>query len=240
MSSRRPSAPEGPGTSPARADSTLRRVLEPELMDTDEEARDYDEMDHAEVNARFVTDLLARRPDTSRVLDVGTGTALVPIELCRREPRARVVAIDLADHMLAYAARNVERAAVAGVVRVEKGDAKRLSFRDHAFACVMSNSIVHHVPDPSAALVEMARVLAPDGWLFVRDLARPRDDAEVARLVETYAAGANERQRALLEASLRAALTPDEVRAIAAPLGIDPSSIAMTSDRHWTLAWRKA
>lgn len=208
-------------------------------MDGDEEARDYDEMDHGEVNRRFVGDLLAVGPDTSRVLDVGTGTALIPIELCRRDPTARLLAIDLADSMLAYAARNVERAAVAGVVRLAKADAKRIAYRDHAFTCVMSNSIVHHIPEPSETIAEMVRVLEPGGWLFVRDLARPRDDAEVVRLVALYTVGSNERQRGLFEASLRAALTLDEARAIAAPFGVDPSSLTMTSDRHWTLAWRK-
>ena len=37
----------------------LARTLEPELMDTAEEAQLYDAMDHAEVNRRFVDDLLA-------------------------------------------------------------------------------------------------------------------------------------------------------------------------------------
>ena len=36
----------------------LPRVLEPELMDTAEEARDYDEMDHSAVNRAFVADFL--------------------------------------------------------------------------------------------------------------------------------------------------------------------------------------
>ena len=37
----------------------LSRILEPEIMDSPEEAADYDSMDHAEVNRRFVDDLLA-------------------------------------------------------------------------------------------------------------------------------------------------------------------------------------
>ena len=37
----------------------LDRILEPEVMDSAEEARDYDAMDHSEVNRRFVDDLLA-------------------------------------------------------------------------------------------------------------------------------------------------------------------------------------
>ena len=37
----------------------LTRVPEPEVMDTPEEARAYNAMDHSEVNRLFVTDLLA-------------------------------------------------------------------------------------------------------------------------------------------------------------------------------------
>src|SRR6478752_6217773 len=37
----------------------LERVLEPEVMDSHEEAADYDAMDHREVNRVYVDDLLA-------------------------------------------------------------------------------------------------------------------------------------------------------------------------------------
>ena len=37
----------------------LDRVLEPEVMDTEDEARDYDAMDHSQVNRVFVADFLA-------------------------------------------------------------------------------------------------------------------------------------------------------------------------------------
>ncbi len=62
----------------------LPRVLEPEVMDSPEEARDYDAMDHAEVNRVFVADFLRFWPGSGFVLDVGTGTAQIPIELCRQ------------------------------------------------------------------------------------------------------------------------------------------------------------
>jgi ubiquinone/menaquinone biosynthesis C-methylase UbiE len=227
----------------------LPRTLEPEVMDTEQEARDYDAMDHAAVNACFCDDLLAMRPRLSRVLDVGTGTALIPIELCRRAADAKVEAIDLADHMLVLARRNVERAGLASRIRVARVDAKNTSFEDGSFSAVVSNSIVHHIPEPAGALAEMWRVLGKGGVLFVRDLARPETTARVHEIGEAYApvppGGAqetkamNERQRALFEASLHAALTVDEVCAMIAPLGISPTSVTMTSDRHWTLACAK-
>jgi hypothetical protein len=43
----------------------------------------------------------------------------------------------------------------------------------------------------------------------------------------------------LFEASLRAALTLDEVRAMVLPLGIPESAVQRTSDRHFTLAFSR-
>ena len=115
----------------------LERVLETEVMDTAEEAHDYDAMDHSEVNSRFCQDLLSflGRPPV-RVLDVGTGTALIPIELCRQAPVVSVEAIDLAEHMLALGRVNVERGGLAGRIALRKLDAKRTGWPDGAFEAV--------------------------------------------------------------------------------------------------------
>lgn len=208
-------------------------------MDSEAEAHDYDAMDHAGVNARFCQDLLALEPTLDPTLDVGTGTALIPIELCRRAPLARVTGVDLAESMLALAARNVERAGLAGRIALERVDAKSLGLPSATFDCVISNTILHHVPDPAPAIGEMLRVLRPGGLLFVRDLVRPDGDEQVLALVAQHAAHDTAGQRALFEASLRASFTLDEIRAIAGAHGVPPDALQMTSDRHWTLAFRR-
>ena len=124
-------------------------------------------------------------------------------------------------------------------IALEQVDAKRLPYADGQFAAIISNSIVHHIPEPAAALAEACRVVRSGGLVFVRDLLRPRTDAEVRALVETYAGDANERQRQLFDASLRAALSLEEIREIVATLGFDPDEARQTSDRHWTWIARK-
>jgi ubiquinone/menaquinone biosynthesis C-methylase UbiE len=216
----------------------LNRVLEPEVMDSEEEAREYDAMDHGAVNSLFCRDLLAHWPDLRRTLDVGTGTARIVIELCRRARETRAVAVDLAPSMLRLGARNVELAGLSGVISLELCDAQKLGFAAGVFGCVLSNSLIHHVPDPRGPLREMRRVLAPGGLLFVRDLFRPNDDEAVRALVTRYAKTETPDQRALFEASLRAAFTVQEMKDIAADAGIDPSAVEATSDRHFTIAYR--
>src|SRR5262245_47732630 len=212
----------------------LPRVLEPEVMDSAEEARDYDSMDHTQVNRVFVADFLALWRGGGPVLDVGTGTAQIPIELCRQAPSAEVVGIDLAEPMLRVGLVNVQRAELAGRVRLQRCDAKHIPFAAGSFAAVISNSIVHHIPEPEQVLSEMVRVLAPGGVLFVRDLLRPEDDDAVRPLVHTYAGEADAHQRQMFEDSLRAALARDEVRVLVAGLGFDRDTVRQTTDRHWT------
>lgn len=220
----------------------LSRLLEPEVMDSPREAMDYDAMDHSTVNRVFVDDFLqlwrARFGGgvVGEVLDLGTGTAQIPIELLRREPGFQVLAIDLAESMLAIGRRNVEAAGFSDAIQLELIDAKRLPYADDRFAAVMSNSIVHHIPEPVDVLAAACRVVRPGGLLFIRDLLRPPDDAAVRQLVDTYAAGANEHQRQLFEASLRAALSLEEVRDLVSRLGHQPDQVRRTSDRHWTWA----
>ena len=217
----------------------LPRILETEGMDTPAEAVDYDSMDHGAVNRVFAADLLAAGPPPGEILDVGTGTALIPIELCRQSPAARVLAVDVAAHMLDVGRRNVERAGLAGRIRLQRVDAKGLPYRDGQFSTVMSNSIVHHIPEPRTVLAEVWRVAAPGGLVFLRDLVRPDDDDAVRRLADLYTAGANPHQRQMFEDSLRASLTVEEIRQLVAELGSDPQTVQATSDRHWTWAARK-
>jgi ubiquinone/menaquinone biosynthesis C-methylase UbiE len=211
-------------------------------MDSLDEAVDYDSMDHSAVNRVFVDDFLAtveRLGGTNRslrVLDVGTGTAQIPIELCRRADFVRVTAVDLASHMLQIGQRNLIRAGLESEIRLEQIVDKGLPYGDAEFPAVMSNSIVHHIPEPAAALHEMRRVLKPGGSLFVRDLLRPPDIATLDRLVATYAGDANPHQRQMFHDSLHAALTLDEVRDLLTTVALPREWVSPTSDRHWTIA----
>lgn len=219
----------------------LPRVLEPEAMDAADEAREYDAMDHGEVNARFVADFRrAHGPCRGgEVLDVGTGPARIPIALCRTDLMARVLGIDLAEQMIATARRNVEGAGLVGRIRLAAGDAKRLNLPGGGFEAVISNTIVHHIPEPGPALAEMARLVAPGGTLMVRDLDRPDDTETLDRLVTAYAGAESPSARGLFEASLHAALTLAEIRGLLRDLGFPAEGATMTSDRHWTWVWNR-
>jgi ubiquinone/menaquinone biosynthesis C-methylase UbiE len=212
----------------------LERVLEPELMDDPDEAQSYNEMDHSEVNRRFVAELLACGELGNDVLDLGTGTALIPIELCQQHATCRVMASDAAVSMLDLARYNVAVASLDLRIQLHHGDSKQLRFEDDMFDCVMSNSLIHHVAAPSLVLAEIVRVCKPGGRVFIRDLYRPTSAEEVESLVATYAGQETPFNQQLFRQSLCAALTLLEIQQLVAELGFEPHTVQMTSDRHWT------
>src|SRR5262245_19000989 len=112
----------------------LRRVLEPEVMDSAEEARDYDAMEHSEVNRVFAADFLTNYSGNGPVLDVGAGTAQIPIEVCGQHRSMRIVAADAAAAMIALARLNIVRAGLQDRIAAELVDAKGLPHKDASFA----------------------------------------------------------------------------------------------------------
>lgn len=224
----------------------LPRILEPEVMDTVSEAEDYNAMDHTHVNRVFVDDFLAAlcavTPSAGqpwRIFDAGTGTALIPIELLRRGIAAEVTAADLAEQMLIVARKNIAAAKLQAGIRLVHCDCKRLDNSGSSYDAVMSNSIVHHIPEPLTVLKECWRIVKPGGLLFVRDLMRPVDHARLNWLVATYAGEANAHGQQMFRESLHAALTVEEVGDLAEGIGISRSAVQATSDRHWTLTAMK-
>ncbi len=221
-------------------DSTMiPRTLEPEVMDGELDATEYDNMNHQQVNAAFAVDFLATPGLGIDCLDLGTGTALIPVEICQRHDRIRFMAMDASVPMLELARYRLELSGCMDRIQLIHGDVKQLSFEEHFFDAVISNSLIHHLPDPREMIAEAWRVLRPSGWLFIRDLYRPATAEAIEQLVAKHAQGESEFSKQMLRQSLHAALAIDEMRVLLTPLGIDPNAIEITSDRHWTLRAQK-
>ncbi|MEG4169125.1 MULTISPECIES: methyltransferase domain-containing protein [unclassified Microcoleus] len=212
----------------------MQRVLEPEVMDSLEEAIEYDSMDFTEVNAAFAQSAAALGPVFGNVLDAGTGTARIAIAISQMRPAWKLTCIDLSANMLKVGAQNVEKAGVRSQISLELIDAKAMPYPDSYFNMVISNSIIHHLPDPLPFLQEVKRVLKPQGAIFLRDLLRP-EKAEIRdNLVNLYAGDCNAHQKQLFSDSLQAAFTLDEVEEMIQNAGLDGLRIYESSDRHWT------
>jgi ubiquinone/menaquinone biosynthesis C-methylase UbiE len=213
----------------------LDRVLEPELMDNWQEATAYNAMDFSAVNRDFALTAIGLHPQAVRVLDIGTGTAQIPIILCQEKSCYQVLGVDMAQSMLILGRRNIEAAGLLQQIRLELADGKNLPYPNWEFDTVISNSLVHHLPDPQSFFQQVARLVKPNGAVLIRDLLRPDSLAEIDRLV-TEAGDYGPRQNQLFRDSLAAAFTLAEIQDLVAAAGMTDYQLSQTSERHWTLA----
>ena len=108
----------------------LERVLEPEVMETEEDAREYEAIDNSTVNAEFVNQALRIASSRGEAIDIGAGPGHVAVLLARRAPGWRVLAVrpGRVDAQAGARARRRERHGRAGhgALRRRERDRPRL------------------------------------------------------------------------------------------------------------------
>ena len=164
----------------------MERILEPEVMDSLTEAIEYDAMDFTEVNTDFALKAIALGPpEQGIVLDAGTGPGRIPVIISQMRSQWQIIAIDAAQSMLEVAAQHVQQANLQSSISLELVDAKSLPYEDGHFDMIISNSLVHHLPDPLPFFKELKRVVKSNGGIFIRDLFRPANAEIMNALVDS-------------------------------------------------------
>jgi SAM-dependent methyltransferase len=128
------------------------------------------------------------------VLDVGCGEGWIARRLA--SAGARVVGLD----PLAIALERARRAEPGEhPVHYVEGGAEALPFPDASFDVVVFFNSLHHVPEECVdrALAESARVLRPDGLLYVQEPLADGDFFELTRLIEDETRVRDQAQEAL-------------------------------------------
>ncbi|KUH96192.1 methyltransferase domain-containing protein [Mycobacterium sp. IS-1556] len=97
-------------------------------------------------------------------LDVGSGPGNVTASLARvAGPDGLALGVDISEPMLARAVR----AQAGSNVGFLRADAQRLPFREASIDAVSSLAVLQLIPEPSAAVAEMYRVLRPGGRIAI-------------------------------------------------------------------------
>lgn len=113
---------------------------------------------------------LGRVKPGERVVDVGSGAGIDSLIAGRMAgPDGRVIGVDMTPAMLAKARRAGQEAGLDNV-EFRPGLGESLPVFDGWADVVISNGVINLMPDKSAALAEMARVLKPEGRLQLADI----------------------------------------------------------------------
>jgi SAM-dependent methyltransferase len=102
-------------------------------------------------------DELFREGENTRILEAGCGTG-ANLKILERYGKA--VGVDISSEAVRYALSR-------GCRDVRLMGETRLPFPDRSFDCVISLDVIEHIEDDAGALNEYARVLRPNGTLFL-------------------------------------------------------------------------
>ena len=112
--------------------------------------------------------LLPRLHPGLSLLDVGCGPGTITVDLARHVAPGLVIGVDASDEVVERA-RAHAAASGATNVRFEVGDLFSLGYAEATFDVVHAHQVLQHLADPELALVELRRLLRPDGVLAARD-----------------------------------------------------------------------
>ncbi len=122
--------------------------------------------------SEFIDRFIATVPlaDGARILDVATGTAMIPLKVSRRAPGiSHVVGLDITPAMLAHGQENVRSADQTSRIRLVCGSGMVMPFGPGAFDVITCGLGMHHM-DGEQLVRQMRRVLSPGGWLLMADV----------------------------------------------------------------------
>lgn len=109
-------------------------------------------------------------PNVNSILDLCCGTGDWTIEILKQVLKnTKVTALDFSEGMLDIAKQKLEKNNYQGRVDFIQGDAMKLPFEDNTFDAVTIGFGLRNVPDVSAVLSEIYRVLKPNGKLISLD-----------------------------------------------------------------------
>src|ERR1700730_9944983 len=214
------------------------RILEAELMVDKEQAEAYARADFAQINQGFVDRFRSCFPKVTSgaMVDLGCGPADIPVRFARALPSFKITAVDGSEPVIALAQQAVEEAEVGDRVRPLCLRLPMLPLGLQSFDAVVSNRLVHHLPDPYLFWNEVVRLGRPRGIVLVMDLLRPESPERAWELVQKYSGHEPDILKRNFFNSLCAAFTLREVRGHIRSRGLGGLVCEMASDRHW-IVW---
>ena len=215
----------------------MKRIPEPEIMSAEEEAKVYALADFVSVNQSFADRLFELIPQPCGLLiDLGCGPGDILIRIAKASEKLHLVGCDGAEAMLRWGAKAMQKAGRKNTISFIHGDAKALGVPDRSCDVVISNSLIHHLPDPIPFWQEVRRIIKPGGTMLVRDLARPASEQKAWEIVERESGSEPQLLKNLFFYSLCAAYTVGEIKEQLKATGLEGLAVTMSSDRHWEAA----
>ena len=212
----------------------MKRIPEEELMTGDEQVKAYSEADFSEGHNAFVDkfkEIYENESIEGPVLDLACGPCDVTVRMAKAFPELRFHAIDGSDTMLRYAKERLKKEGLKEQIKLIQAYLPVHSLEQVSYPTIISNSLLHHLPDPLVLWQTIKTYSAPGSLIFVQDLYRPESVEQAKNMLHKHATGEPEILKRDFYNSLLAAFSQEEIeqRLLDSELNL---SIKKITDRH--------
>jgi len=121
---------------------------------------------------RAIKELKTLHP--KQVLDVATGTADVAIMTWKYLRPEKIIGIDISEGMLSLGRAKVAKLLLNNHIELLRGDSEAINFNDNTFDAVTVAFGVRNFENLEKGLLEMYRVLRPNGKLVILEFSKPQ------------------------------------------------------------------
>jgi len=167
----------------------MKRIPEPELMNTEKQARAYAMADFNGPNWLFVELFkknFSKKEPIGTILDLGCGPANITVHFARLFPKCYIHGVDGAESMLKYGQMAVTSAALTERIRLIHGCLPDVRLPLAKYDAIISNHLLHHFAFPMA-LWETIKTYSKRGApIMIMDIIRPGSKEEAGVIVEKY------------------------------------------------------
>jgi ubiquinone/menaquinone biosynthesis C-methylase UbiE len=210
----------------------MQRILEPEIMSGKRQAIVYAKANFSESNQWFVDQLFNDYSSyLNDILDIGCGPCDIPVRIVKKKPLVRITAVDASDSMLDVARKTVMASGLNKQITISKGHVPGLNLKKHSFDAIISNSLLHHLPNPEVFWKEIKILTKNKAAVYVMDLFRPETQEDAKKIVIQAASDEPELLRRDFYNSLLAAFTVSEIKEQLDKAGLN-LKVKKVSERH--------
>jgi ubiquinone/menaquinone biosynthesis C-methylase UbiE len=130
-----------------------------------------------------IADDVVEKIKSGTVVDLGSGTGYLAIEIAKRAPGLQVCGIDLSRQMVKIARRHAQGVKNA---QFELANAAELPFKDDSIDFIVSTGSLHHWNKPGKVFDECYRVLKKDGQGWIYDPCRDALNENIEQAKKEY------------------------------------------------------
>lgn len=212
----------------------MERIIEPELMEDEEQVTAYTSADFAQSHQLRVTWFQERFGPAvlcPSVLDLACGSGDMTFRFARALPESHIFGVDGSQAMLDAAVDLLAaEPALAGRVTFLRANLPADPLPATNYDLVMCHSALHHFHDPQSLWQTIRAYSRPGSLIFVSDLRRPASLEEANQIVSDRAGNEHPVLQHDFLASLCAAFTPAEVEQQLITAGLDSLRVEAIGD----------